>query len=49
MKCNITKSKFYGQWCNKRQCFLHPCSQLISSHKITFKDALVASDAELKK
>lgn len=41
MKCNIPKSKFYQQWCNKRQCGLHPCSQMISAHKQRLGDVVL--------
>ena len=41
MKCNIVKSKFYGQWCNKRQCSLHPCSSLITAHKMTLEEMVI--------
>jgi len=40
MKCNITKSKFYGQYCKKRGCDLYPCSQLVLAHRNKLGDVV---------
>lgn len=39
--CNIPSSKFYKEYCNKRQCSLHPCSQMISAHRVRLGDVAV--------
>lgn len=33
MKCNISISKYYREFCVKLKCGLYPCSQLVSAHR----------------
>jgi len=40
MKCKITKSKHYGDYCKKRACTLFPCSQLVLAHREKLRDVV---------
>jgi len=45
MKCNIVKSPYFGQFCNKRNCPLHPCTQLTSNPKQRLRDVAILKEA----
>lgn len=41
MKCNITKSPYYGKYCVKRKCDFYPCSQLLTSNRRTIGEVVL--------
>lgn len=48
MRCNITKSKYYGKYCVKRKCSLYPCSQLKSAHRKTLGEVVTIKDVRFR-
>ena len=41
MKCNITTSGYYGEFCAKHKCAKYPCSELLGAHRERLGDVVI--------